>query len=322
MAKQAAVHGERAIAPHFRRDNPDTEAQDRLFLAITVTFRGSLHSRMKVPEFDAPAGDPEVKLAALFRTRSKEAALAAAFAANHDEMIPSSSLPALLLSLRRCDVAAVLLEDTGPELIDRLAILRMRETASLPVIVVSGVGVGMCEALANGATDYVDIADSLDPLIARVRAHAGMRRTLNPTDIEIGPYSLCVLTSAVQYGGREVNLTHREFALAWLLFSNAGRTVSGAQLAARVWGKSADLGKRTLEQHVYKLRRKLCAVLGASIRIQAVYSIGYRLDVLDGQAHRRTDGVCGQGLDTSPHDTALSDWGDLQPRVPEESLRP
>lgn len=254
-----------------------------------------------------------MKLAALFRTRSKEAVVAAAFAADDDEMIPSSSLPALLQSLRRGDVDAVLIEDTGPELIDRLAILRMRETASLPVIVVSGAGVGMSEALANGATDYVDIGDTLEPLVARVRAHAGMRRSLHPTDIDIGPYSLCALTSAVQYAGREVNLTHREFALAWLLFSNAGRTVSGAQLAARVWGRSVDLGKRTLEQHVYKLRRKLCAVLGAAIRIQAVYGIGYRLDVLDGHAERRA--AADRGFDASLHDANVPGWHDLLPPV-------
>ena len=259
-----------------------------------------------------------MKLAALFRTRSKEAAVAAAFAANHDEMMSTASLSALLQVLRRGDVDAVLVEDTGPELIDRLAILRMRETASLPVIVVSGVGVGMCEALANGATDYVDIADSLELLVARVGAHAGMRRSMNLTDIDVGPYSLCVLTSAVQYEGREVNLTHREFALAWLLFSNAGRTVSGAQLAARVWGRSVDLGKRTLEQHVYKLRRKLCAVLGATIRIQAVYSIGYRLDVLDGQAGRRADVPRESGFDSTLMDTTITDWQDLSQHVHEE----
>jgi DNA-binding winged helix-turn-helix (wHTH) protein len=48
-----------------------------------------------------------------------------------------------------------------------------------------------------------------------------------------------------------------------------------------VWGRSSDVCKRTLEQHIYKLRRKLATGRrGAGFRIQAVYSVGYRLDLI------------------------------------------
>ncbi|WP_186830742.1 winged helix-turn-helix domain-containing protein [Mitsuaria sp. TWR114] len=83
---------------------------------------------------------------------------------------------------------------------------------------------------------------------------------------------------------QEISLTAREFALAWVLFSNAGRVVSASSLTARVWGGGTDICKRTLEQHVYRLRRKLSGgATGAVVRIQAIYSIGYRLDLLHEQ---------------------------------------
>jgi DNA-binding response OmpR family regulator len=60
------------------------------------------------------------------------------------------------------------------------------------------------------------------------------------------------------------------------LFSRADQLVTNATIISRVWGRSADLNKRTLEQHVYKLRAKL-ARLRCCLRVHAVYGRGYQL---------------------------------------------
>jgi DNA-binding winged helix-turn-helix (wHTH) protein len=78
----------------------------------------------------------------------------------------------------------------------------------------------------------------------------------------------------------ELTLTPREFALAKILFAGVGRVVPLSSLSARVWGVSVELSKRTLEQHVYKLRRKLKECFREDVRIQAAYGIGYRLDLI------------------------------------------
>lgn len=78
-----------------------------------------------------------------------------------------------------------------------------------------------------------------------------------------------------------IDLTPREFALAWLLFSNQGRCVSRRIISLAVWGVQTDVSSRTMEQHVHQLRRKLGLGLGPEhgIAITAVYGAGYRLAV-------------------------------------------
>jgi DNA-binding response OmpR family regulator len=223
-----------------------------------------------------------VKVAALFINKAKQLTIARELSSHGVEVIPVQSVATLLTLLRRSDVQAVLLEDVETELIDWLAMLEMRMAGAVPVIVVGGsVGIGMSEALQHGATDYVEYDGSAIQLLARLRARVGRRDKPARQTMEVGPYALCSLTSAVWRDGVEINLTAREFALAWVLFSNAGRVVSAASLSARVWGRSDDICKRTLEQHIYKLRRKLSVDSSRELlRINAVYSVGYRLDVL------------------------------------------
>lgn len=223
-----------------------------------------------------------MKLAALFVNKAKQLTIARELSSQGVEVVPVQSVGTLLNLLRRSDVQAVLLEDAEAHLIDWLAMLGMRMAGAVPVIVVGGsTGIGMSEALQHGATDYAEYDGSVDQLLARLRARVGTRGAPARQGMEVGPYTLCSVTSAVWRDGVEINLTAREFALAWVLFSNAGRVVSAASLSARVWGRSNDVCKRTLEQHIYKLRRKLSAEASRELlRIHAVYSVGYRLDLM------------------------------------------
>jgi DNA-binding response OmpR family regulator len=187
-----------------------------------------------------------------------------------------------LQALKHENAEAIVLEDDALHLLDWLAMLQMRAVDRVPVIVVGdGQGVGMVEALAHGATDYAEHSGCVSPLLARLRARVGLTPPAQANQLmAVGPFELHPASSSVLHGGVEINLTAREFALAWVLFSNVGRVVSMESLAARVWGRSTEICKRTLEQHIYRLRRKLSInSLDSQIRIQAVYSVGYRLDL-------------------------------------------
>jgi DNA-binding response OmpR family regulator len=94
--------------------------------------------------------------------------------------------------------------------------------------------------------------------------------------VEVGGCKLDPARLRVSRGDEVVQFTHREFELAWLLFSRPEQVVTNTTIVSRVWGRSADLNKRTLEQHVYKLRAKL-ARIGCPLRINAVYGRGYQL---------------------------------------------
>lgn len=223
-----------------------------------------------------------MKVLALFARQAKGAAICRDLTARGIDIVATPTISALLQALKQGDAQAVVLEDDERYLLDWLAMLLMRAGDGVPIIVVGdGQGVGMVEALAHGATDYAEHSGCVGPLLARLRARVGLTQPAHTNQLMVvGPFELHPASSAVFHDGVEIHLTAREFALAWVLFSSAGRVVSMSSLAARVWGRSTDVCKRTLEQHIYRLRRKLSInSLDSRIRIQAVYSIGYRLDL-------------------------------------------
>lgn len=114
-------------------------------------------------------------------------------------------------------------------------------------------------------------------LLARMRVKADLRRS---TWLQAGGYSLDAVTRTLAAPGHHAALTSREFALARILFENAGRLVAFEKLAIDVCGQVGEVARRALEQHVYKLRKK-CALLSSGqatpLHIEAVYGAGYRL---------------------------------------------
>ncbi|MCC8539353.1 winged-helix domain-containing protein [Xanthomonas axonopodis pv. poinsettiicola] len=98
--------------------------------------------------------------------------------------------------------------------------------------------------------------------------------------LSVGPYHLIREENTVYLHGKPIVLTAREFSIAWLLFSSPGVCFRRCQLAKAVWGSHTEFTDRTMEQHIYKLRKKLqlCNNSGA-VRIRTVYSHGYKLEL-------------------------------------------
>ncbi|MFA0924865.1 response regulator transcription factor [Xanthomonas fragariae] len=98
--------------------------------------------------------------------------------------------------------------------------------------------------------------------------------------LSLGPYQLIRDENTVYLHGKPIVLTAREFSIAWLLFSSPGVCFRRCQLAKAVWGSHTEFTDRTMEQHIYKLRKKLqlCNHSGA-VRIRTVYSHGYKLEL-------------------------------------------
>ena len=74
-------------------------------------------------------------------------------------------------------------------------------------------------------------------------------------------------------GGRAVELSAREFALAEELVRNAGQVLSREQLLSRVWGYDFDPGSNIADVYIGYLRQKL-----GPDRIETVRGVGYRLN--------------------------------------------
>lgn len=153
--------------------------------------------------------------------------------------------------------------------------------ASLPIIVLTPISnwAAMLRWINAGATD---VANRFDLQQVRLRAHVVLRRHAPEAQNDVvscGGYVLRRDVGTLTIDGEEIPLTPREFAMAWMLFSNAGRFLSRAQIASSVWGACEEVAGRSIEQHIYKLRKKLRLSGQSGANLKTVYALGYKLDL-------------------------------------------
>lgn len=169
-------------------------------------------------------------------------------------------------------------DTSGPEVI-RWA--RQHMDASFPILFITHRSEerDIVEGLQCGADDFMTKPVRVAELKARM--HALLRRAYPQCTDDVqsfGPYTFTRSSLTVTFGGKEVVLTYREFALAMLLFQNAGRLMSRDHLREAVWGQNSEVLSRSLDTHVSRLRQVLQLRPGNSYSIAAVYGLGYRLD--------------------------------------------
>lgn len=145
--------------------------------------------------------------------------------------------------------------------------------------------------LDAGADDVIVRSAGPTELVARVKAVIRRHRAMGRAQrsMSISGFELRQSNHELLDNGKHVELTSREFALAWLLFSRAGTCVSRRTISTSVWGVDTDISDRTMEQHVHRLRKKLQLGASRGVSIRAVYGHGYQLDV-----------VADAGFDTQP----------------------
>ncbi|GLZ36864.1 response regulator transcription factor [Actinokineospora sp. NBRC 105648] len=166
--------------------------------------------------------------------------------------------------------------------LDLLRGLRARENP-VPVIVVTGRGeeADRVVGLELGADDYLVKPYSQRELAARVRAVLRRSRPAPAAATAIRVGGLVVDTSAreVRRAGTPIALTPREYGLVEFLAAAPGQTFSREQLLDHVWGSSSRWqAATTVDEHVYRIRRKLVAAGVTEPRITTVRGFGYRLD--------------------------------------------
>lgn len=169
--------------------------------------------------------------------------------------------------------------DIGLPGIDGFTVLdQLRSQGSrVPVIVLTArdsVG-DTVSALEGGADDYMPKPFRFAELLARIRLRLRAQPGPGPADdvLERGGIRLDVRTRRATVGGREVELSAREFALAEMFMVNAGQVLSREQLLDHVWGLDFDPGSNVVDVYVGYLRRKLGADAIATVR-----GMGYRFE--------------------------------------------
>jgi DNA-binding response OmpR family regulator len=195
------------------------------------------------------------------------------------------SVAALTRGLDRQDHEVILLsgdDDLIEKFLTCRADMERRHRPSIILLTERDCGSIVERALDAGVDDYLSIASGLAQLLPRIRACTGRRRHDGEERCTLALHDVALdrRDCSARLRGVPVDLTGREFQLAWVLFSNARSVVSVRALAEAVWGTSAEVAKRTIEQHVYRLRAKLQLRNPGAWHLTTVYGRGYRLDTV------------------------------------------
>jgi DNA-binding response OmpR family regulator len=171
----------------------------------------------------------------------------------------------------------------GIDGLDVLRELRKHSSVSVLMLTARDAEIDRVLGLEVGADDYLTKPFSMRELIARVRAMLRRRDLMEQTivadqarsgmGINAGSLRIEPDSHTVSLDGDSIDLTRTEFALLYLLLSNAGRVFSRAYLVDTIWGVSYVEGDRSVDNTILRLRKKLKA---AGDCIEAVWGVGYR----------------------------------------------
>jgi DNA-binding response OmpR family regulator len=134
-------------------------------------------------------------------------------------------------------------------------------------------------AFAAGADDVVPPDCSPELLVARIRAvlrRTGALPEAEPRPVSIGAVTLDPQHRRVSAGGRQVHLTPLEFALLHTLMRDPGVVYSREDLLDAIWAGRDIAVERTIDAHVWKLRRKIEPDAAHPCYIRSVPGLGYR----------------------------------------------
>ncbi len=181
-----------------------------------------------------------------------------------------------LLKSRAYDI--VLLDLMIPE-IDGLKVLKNIRAWGIntPVVIITAKNTkeDVVRGLDTGSDDYLTKPFSFEELLARMRAllRRGAGRDahiLKYRDLVINPYNRTLLL-----GGRDVELTEKEFLIMELLVKNSERPLTRREIAEYVWQNATD-STNIVDVYINFLRKKIESIT-AKKYIHTVRGIGYTL---------------------------------------------
>ena len=183
------------------------------------------------------------------------------------------------------DFQLILLDIMMPGMDGISAMVRLRETSNVPVILLTAKSEDSDKilGLTLGADDY--ITKPFNPAEVTARVKSQLRRytrlggSLQKTEnVVLGGIELDDGAKKVLVDGEEVSLTPKEYEILKLLLCDPGKVYSPAEIYRHVWKEEPLGADGTVEVHIRHLREKIEFDPADPRYLKVVWGQGYKID--------------------------------------------
>lgn len=187
--------------------------------------------------------------------------------------------------LRSEDIHLVLMDIMMPEMNGIEAMVQMRKTSNVPIILLTAKSEDTDKVLGLtvGADDY--ITKPFNPVELQARVKSQLRRYMQlgsgqmPTEVySMGGISLNDKLKEVTLDQEPVSLTKIEYNILKFLIQHPGESFSPAEIYQKVWNDSPIGNENTVAVHIRHLREKLEYDPANPRYLKAVWGRGYKME--------------------------------------------
>ncbi len=183
----------------------------------------------------------------------------------------------------------LILDVMMPRLDGIRATLKIRETNSIPIIILSAKSEDADKILGLniGADDYMTKPFNPLELVARVKSQlrrytqlGGNVSSTQETIYEVGGLRINDDLKEVTVDGEMVRLTPIEYNILLLLMKNQGRVFSINQIYESIWNEDAIGADNTVAVHIRHIREKIEINPKEPRYLKVVWGVGYKIEKL------------------------------------------
>ena len=185
----------------------------------------------------------------------------------------------------REDIHLILMDIMMPEMDGISAMVKIRESCNVPVILLTAKSEDMDKILGlnAGADDY--ITKPFNPIEVGARVRSQLRRyfklgggELKPEVLVNGGIEVNDRSKQVAVDGVTVSLTPKEYEILKLLMENPGKVYSPREIYQEVWTEKPCGSENTVAVHIRHLREKLEINPAEPRYLKVVFGQGYKME--------------------------------------------
>lgn len=201
-------------------------------------------------------------------------------------IIPAYNGKEALEIMQNEEIHLVILDIMMPELDGIHTLDKLRESSSIPVIMLSAKSedVDKILGLNVGADDYMTKPFNPLELVARVKSQIRRYTAFGGIDKESenvlvnGAIEMDKDKKQVKVDGEPIKLTPTEYSILKLFMENLGKVFSSSEIYEKIWGEDAYATDNIVSVHIRRIREKIEINPKNPDYIKVMWGVGYHMD--------------------------------------------